>query len=154
MILGRMFDGTVPDAVIPIARDASGAVIGAQRYLWAGRHELSLDLPIRSRTGPNGTDERLTSEVIAWGCDHGVERVSLAFAPFPELFTKRQARTLGVLGTIAFAAVHLIDPMIKVERLYRYLRKFHAFDQERYVMLRWRDTVPVALAALLLEFGK
>ena len=136
MILGRMFDGTVPDAVIPIARDSSGAVIGAQRYLWAGQRELSLDLPIRSRTGPNGTDERLTSEVIAWGVEHGVERVSLAFAPFPELFTKRQARTLGVLGTIAFAGVHLIDPLIKVERLYRYLRKFHAFDQERYAMLR------------------
>lgn len=154
MILGRMFDGSVPDSVIPIARDASGAVIGAQRYLWAGQHELSLDLPIRSRTGPNGVDERLSAEVLAWGADCGVQRVSLAFAPFPELFTNRQAGTLGLMGKLAYAAVHLIDPMIKVERLYRYLRKFHAFDQERYVMLRWRDTVFVATAALLLEFGK
>jgi lysylphosphatidylglycerol synthetase-like protein (DUF2156 family) len=154
MILGRMFDGSVPESVIPIARDASGAVIAAQRYLWAGRSELSLDLPIRSRSAPNGTDERLSAEVVAWGADNGVERVSLAFAPFPELFTNKQAGTLGMLGKIAFAAVHLLDPMIKVERLYRYLRKFHAFDQERYVMLRWRDTVFVALAALLLEFGK
>ena len=30
------------------------------------------------------------------------------------------------------------------ERLYRYLRKFHAFDQQRFVMLRWRQVVPVA----------
>jgi lysylphosphatidylglycerol synthetase-like protein (DUF2156 family) len=154
MILGRMFDGSVPDAVIPVARDASGAVIGAQRYLWAGHNELSLDLPIRSPNSPNGMDERLSAEVVAWGAEHGVERVSLAFAPFPELFTNKQAGELGVLGKIAYAAVHLIDPLIKVERLYRYLRKFHAFDQERYVMLRWRDTVRVALAALLLEFGK
>ena len=154
MILGRMFDGSVPDSVIPIARDESGAVIGAQRYLWAGPNELSLDLPIRSRTGPNGTDERLSAEVVAWGADHGVERVSLAFAPFPELFTNKQDGTLGLLGKIAFAGVHLLDPLIKVERLYRYLRKFHSFDQERYVMLRWRDTVFVALAAMLLEFGR
>jgi lysylphosphatidylglycerol synthetase-like protein (DUF2156 family) len=154
MILGRLFDGSVPDSVIPIARDADGTVIGAQRYLWAGAHELSLDLPIRSRTGPNGVDERISAEVVKWGVDHGVERVSLAFAPFPELFDKRQAGTLGILGKLAYGAVHLIDPMIKVERLYRYLRKFHSFDQERYVMLRWRDTVFVAFAALLLEFGK
>ena len=43
--------------------------------------------------------------------------------------------------------------MIRVERLYLYLRKFHAFDQQRFVMLRWRQVVVVALAALLLEFG-
>jgi lysylphosphatidylglycerol synthetase-like protein (DUF2156 family) len=151
MILGRMFDGTVPDAVIAIARDADAAIVGAQRYLWAGPSDLSLDLPIRSRTAPNGVDERLSAEVVQWGAEHGVERVSLAFAPFPELFGDR--RHLGVLGKIAFRAVHVLDPLISVERLYRYLRKFHSFDQERYVMLRWRDVPAVALAALLLEFG-
>jgi lysylphosphatidylglycerol synthetase-like protein (DUF2156 family) len=150
MILGRMFDGSVPDAVIPIARDASGAVVGAQRYLWAGPSDLSLDLPIRSRTAPNGVDERLSAEVVQWGVEHGVERVSLAFAPFPELFTNR--KHLGVLGHVAYHAVHLLDPLISVERLYRYLRKFHSFDQERYVMLRRRDVLAVAVAALLLEF--
>ncbi|MDT4938710.1 MAG: hypothetical protein QOG80_2381, partial [Pseudonocardiales bacterium] len=151
MILGRMFDGSMPDAVIAIARDGTGAVIGAQRYLWAGVLDLSLDLPIRSRTAPNGVDERLSAEVVKWGAERGVERVSLAFAPFPELFLNRHH--LGLLGKLAYGAVHLLDPLIRVERLYRYLRKFHAFDQERYVLLRWRDVPVVALAALLLEFG-
>jgi len=41
-----------------------------------------------------------------------------------------------------------------VERLYRYLRKFHAFDQQRHVMLRWRQLPRTALALLLLEFGR
>ncbi len=49
---------------------------------------------------------------------------------------------------------HLLDPLISVERLYRYLRKFRAFDQERYVMLRWRQVVVVALALLSLEFTR
>jgi lysylphosphatidylglycerol synthetase-like protein (DUF2156 family) len=49
--------------------------------------------------------------------------------------------------------VHLLDPLISVERLYRYLRKFHAFDQQRYVMLRWRQVVRVAIVLLLLEFS-
>jgi lysylphosphatidylglycerol synthetase-like protein (DUF2156 family) len=151
MILGRLFNGLEPNAVIAIARGEDGEIVAAQRYLWAGKQDLSLDLPIRTHQSPNGTDERLVAETVAWGREHGVERVSLAFAPFPDLFVNR--KNLGSLGKVAYAAVHLLDPLIKVEALYRYLRKFHAFDQERYVMLRWRNTLRVALAALLLEFS-
>jgi lysylphosphatidylglycerol synthetase-like protein (DUF2156 family) len=150
MILGRLFDGRTPDAVLAVARDANGAAVAVHRYLWAGRHDLSLDLPIRSPKASNGVDERIVAEVVQWGKQHGVERISLAFAPFPDLFVNR--RHLGALGKMAYAAVHLLDPLISVERLYRYLRKFHAFDQERFVMLRWRQVVVVALALLLLEF--
>jgi lysylphosphatidylglycerol synthetase-like protein (DUF2156 family) len=151
MILGRLFDGAEPDAVIAVAHDRGGAVVGAHRYLWAGKQDLSLDLPMRVPNAPNGVDERIIAEVVAWGAARGVERVSLAFAPFPDLFANR--RHLGVLGTVGYGLVHLLDPLIRVERLYRYLRKFHAFDQERYVMLRWRQLLRVALALLLLEFG-
>jgi lysylphosphatidylglycerol synthetase-like protein (DUF2156 family) len=49
MILGRLFDGTEPDAVVAVARDATGRIIGAHRYLWAGKQDLSLDLPIRAK---------------------------------------------------------------------------------------------------------
>ncbi|MDT4893119.1 MAG: hypothetical protein QOE97_2154 [Pseudonocardiales bacterium] len=150
MILGRLFDGRSPDAVLALARDAHGSVVAAHRYLWAGQHDLSLDLPIRAPEAPNGVDERLIAETVEWGDGHGVERISLAFAPFPELFVNRGH--LGALGRLAYAAVHLLDPLISVERLYRYLRKFHAFDQERYVMLRWHQVPVVAAAALLLEF--
>jgi lysylphosphatidylglycerol synthetase-like protein (DUF2156 family) len=152
MILGRMFNGNEPEAVIAIARDRSDVLVGAHRYLWAGKQDLSLDLPMRAPGAPNGVDERITAEVLEWGATRGVERLSLAFAPFPDLFANRGH--LGPLGTIAVNLCHLLDPLIKVERLYRYLRKFHAFDQERYVVLRWRQLPRVALALLLLEFGR
>jgi lysylphosphatidylglycerol synthetase-like protein (DUF2156 family) len=96
-------------------------------------------------------DERLIAEVVEWGAAQGIDRVSLAFAPFPDLFANRSH--LGPLGKVGYGLVHLLDPLISVERLYRYLRKFHAFDQERYVMLRWRQVPRVLLALLLLEFG-
>lgn len=150
MILGRMFDGSQPDSVVAVARDADKVVVGAHRYLRAGPADLSLDLPIRSRRAPNGVDERLIAETVAWGAEQGVERVSLAFAPFPDLFASRAE--LGALATLAYGAVHLLDPLIRVEALYRYLRKFHAFDQQRFVMLRWHQIVPIAAALLLLEF--
>jgi lysylphosphatidylglycerol synthetase-like protein (DUF2156 family) len=152
MILGRLFDGTEPDAIVAVARDHDGTLVGAHRYLWAGARDLSLDLPLRVQGAPNGVDERLIAEVVEWGGTRGVERISLAFAPFPELFADRNR--FGVLGRIGYALVHLLDPLIRVEALYRYLRKFHAFDQERYVMLRWRQVPRVALALLLLEFGR
>jgi lysylphosphatidylglycerol synthetase-like protein (DUF2156 family) len=150
MILGRLFDGATPDAVVAVARDASGRAVAMHRYLWAGK-DLTLDLPIRAPGAPNGVDERLIAELVRWGEGDGVERISLAFAPFPDLFD--DPHSLGLLGKFAYHAVHLLDPLISVERLYRYLRKFHAFDQERYVILRWRHIPVVALAALLLEFG-
>lgn len=152
MILGHLFDGREPDAVIAIARCADGRIGGAHRYLWAGKQDLSLDLPIRAAGAPNGIDERLVAETVAWGEEHGVERISLAFAPFPDLFEDRTR--FGAAGSLLYWITHLIDPMISVERLYRYLRKFHAFDQQRFVMLRWRQVVIVAIALLLLEFGR
>ena len=151
MILGRLFDGNEPDAIIAVARDDTATIVGAHRYLWAGKQDLSLDLPMRAEGAPNGVDERLIAEVVDWGATRGVERVSLAFAPFPDLFANRGH--LGALGKVAYGLVHLLDPLISVERLYRYLRKFHAFDQERYVLLRWRQVLRVLVALLLLEFG-
>ena len=151
MILGRLFDGAQPQAVVAIARDRDGCIVAAHRYLWAGKQDLSLDLPIRTEGAPNGVDERIVAEVVGWGAANDVERVSLAFAPFPELFENHAQ--LGLLARVAYHAVHLLDPLISVERLYRYLRKFHAFDQQRYVMLRARNVVRVALVLLLLEFS-
>jgi lysylphosphatidylglycerol synthetase-like protein (DUF2156 family) len=152
MILGRMFDGSADESIVAIARDRDGAIVGAHRYLWAGEHDLSFDLPIRARRAPNGVDERLVAEVVDGSADLGVQRVSLAFAPFPDLFGNRAS--LGWLGRLAAVVVHVFDPFIKVEALYRYLRKFRAFGQQRYVMLRWRNVVRTALALLLLEFGR
>lgn len=151
MILGGLFSGREPDSVIAIARNRHGVLVGAHRYLWAGKQDLSLDFPMRAEGAPNGMDERLIAEVVEWGAAQGVERLSLAFAPFPDLFANR--RHLGLLGKVGYGLAHLLDPLISVERLYRYLRKFNAFDQERYVMLRWRQIVPVLVALLLLEFG-
>jgi lysylphosphatidylglycerol synthetase-like protein (DUF2156 family) len=152
MTLGRPFDGRQPDALVLVARDRHGTVVGSHRYLRAGAKDLSLDVPLRRPGAPNGVDERLIAEAVTWADAHGIARVSLAFAPFPELFAERRHHGLG--GRVAYRLVHLLDPLIKVERLYRYLRKFHAFDQQRHVMLRWRQLPRVALALLLLEFGR
>ncbi|HET8604706.1 MAG TPA: phosphatidylglycerol lysyltransferase domain-containing protein [Marmoricola sp.] len=150
MILGRQFDGSQPAALVVVARDRDGRLVGAHRYLRAGEKDLSLDVPVRAEGAPNGVDERLIVDTVAWAAEHGVRRVSLAFAPFPDLFAERHHLTGR--RRLFLALVHLLDPLIRVERLYRYLRKFHAFDQERFVMLRWAQLPRVAAALLWLEF--
>jgi lysylphosphatidylglycerol synthetase-like protein (DUF2156 family) len=55
---------------------------------------------------------------------------------------------------LAFRAVHLLDRFIRLESLYRFVRKFHSFGDERYVALRPFQVAFVAATALSLEFGK
>lgn len=151
MILDRPLQGDHPGTLIAVARDRSGKIVSAARYATADNgREITLDIPWRVPGAPNGADERLVADMIRWARDHGGQRLSLAFAPFPDLFaTADRSR----LQSAANWGVHLLDPLIKLESLYRYLRKFHAFDQKRYVALRRRQLLPAAFTMLMLEFA-
>jgi lysylphosphatidylglycerol synthetase-like protein (DUF2156 family) len=151
MILDRPLTRTHPGTFVAIARDRSGEAVAVQRYASAdGGRELSLDVPWRKPGSPNGVDERLITDVVAWAERRGARTVSLAFAAFPELFELEQR---NALQHTVYRAVHLLDRLIKVESLYRFVRKFHALGKRRYVALRPLQVVSVALAALLLAFG-
>jgi lysylphosphatidylglycerol synthetase-like protein (DUF2156 family) len=95
-------------------------------------------------------DERLAYDMIEWAKEHGARRVSLSFAAFPSLFEAKPERGFDRVG---YWLAHRLDPLIKLESLYRYLRKFHALGKQRYALLRLRDLVPVIVAMLTLEFG-
>jgi lysylphosphatidylglycerol synthetase-like protein (DUF2156 family) len=151
MILDHLLDGTHANTMIAYARDADGRIVGFQRYAMADKgRELSLDVPYRLPDAPNGTDERLIIDVMAWAHEHNAVRVSLAFAAFPELFASTD-RNIG--QKLAFRAVHELDRFIRLESLYRFLRKFNAFGRGRYVMLRPTQVLFVLVSALTLEFG-
>jgi lysylphosphatidylglycerol synthetase-like protein (DUF2156 family) len=151
MILDRVLDGTHPGTFIALARDRDHRVVAFQRYATAdGGRELSLDVPWRVPGAPNGVDERLIIDVIAWASQGRAASVSLAFAAFPDLFS---ASERNLLQQTAYRAVRMLDRFIKLESLYRFVRKFHSFGPQRYVVLRPLQVVWVAVAALTLEFG-
>jgi lysylphosphatidylglycerol synthetase-like protein (DUF2156 family) len=151
MILDHLLDGTHANTMIAYARDADGRLVGFQRYAMADKgRELSLDVPYRLPDAPNGTDERLIIDVMEWAREREAVRVSLAFAAFPELFGSTD-RNIGQKA--AFRAVHELDRFIRLESLYRFLKKFNAFGAGRYVMLRPTQVAFVLLSALTLEFG-
>ncbi|MEU7628694.1 phosphatidylglycerol lysyltransferase domain-containing protein [Nocardia sp. NPDC049220] len=150
MILDHLLDGRNPNMLVVIANE-NGSPVGFQRYGISGRgRELSLDVPWRRKDAPNGLDERMIVDLVDYSRTHGIQRIALAFAPFPELFAdKRKSRS----GRLIALLVHLGDPLIRLESLYRFLRKFHALADQRYVLVRWREVVVAAAALLTLEFA-
>src|SRR3954466_5531499 len=152
MILDEPLSGVLPGMLIAYARSASGQVVAFHRYASAdGGRELSLDVPWRRPGAPNGVDERLIVEMLEWGAARGARSLSLAFAAFPDLF---ELQRRNIAQRAAYRAVHLLDRFIRLESLYRFVRKFHSFGDERYVALRPFQVAFVAATALTLEFGK
>lgn len=152
MMLGGTLSGRYPGVWLIYGRDRAGRIQAFQRYVAAGGGaDLSLDLPWRRPDAPNGIDERLTVDMVAWARSHGGERVSLAFAPFPDLFGGDRSGDAAVRALRILA--HAGDRLIRLESLYRYVRKFDAMAGRRYVLLPLIDVVPAAAALLTLELA-
>ena len=151
MALGNTLSGTERGIRLIIARDRSGQVQGFQRYVsTGGGSDVSLELPWRRPGAPNGTDERLSVDMIFWAKSSGAQRLSLAFAPFPDLFVKDPTGRPGVRAMQTLT--HLGNRFIRLESLYRYLRKFDALGAPRYVLLSPRHLGPALVILLWLEF--
>jgi lysylphosphatidylglycerol synthetase-like protein (DUF2156 family) len=87
--------------------------------------------------------------MIAWAREHGAKQLSLAFAAFPEIFKDKNR---GRISAVIYTAIHLGDALIALESLYRYLRKFHALGDRRYVMVSLTQVLPLLVVLLSLEF--
>ena len=150
MTLDHALEGRYPGIKLIVARDRDGRVQAFHRYATAGGgSDVTLDVPWRRPGAPNGIDERLSVDMIAYTQSHGGQRLSLAFAGFPEIFDNDQR---SLVDSIYYGLIHLGHSLIKLESLYRYLQKFDSFDQRRYVLLSLRH-IPAALVVLLsLEF--
>jgi lysylphosphatidylglycerol synthetase-like protein (DUF2156 family) len=150
MNLDGVLEGRFPGIQLIIARDAAGHVQGFHRYATAGGgSDITLDVPWRRRGAPNGIDERLSVDMIAAAKDAGAQRVSLSFAAFPEIFDGTRS---GRLQRVFYRLIHILDPLIALESLYRYVRKFHALDERRYALVSMTQLIPLVFVLLSLEF--
>jgi lysylphosphatidylglycerol synthetase-like protein (DUF2156 family) len=150
MNLDGVLEGRFPGTKLIIARDKSGRVQGFHRYATAGDgSDITLDVPWRRPGAPNGIDERLSVDMINAAKEAGAQRVSLAFAAFPEIFDVKQR---GRMQALFYWLIHLLNPLIALESLYRYLRKFRSPDQRRYALVSLRHLVPLIYVMLSLEF--
>jgi lysylphosphatidylglycerol synthetase-like protein (DUF2156 family) len=150
MILDGTLEGRYPGVQLIVARDKVGRVQAFHRYAVAGGgSDISLDVPWRRRGAPNGIDERLSVDMINAAKSFGAQRLSLAFAAFPEIFDDDHR---GRVQSLFYWAIHLGDSLVALESLYRYLRKFHALGDRRYVLLSMTQLVPLLVVLLSFEF--
>ncbi len=151
MILDGLLTGRHPDCLLVVARDAAGRVAGFQRYAPCGE-ALSLDTMRRDRDGVNGLNERMIVDLVAYARAHRIRVVSLNFAAFRTLIDAGEER--GVLERVGYQAMHLLDPFIHLESLYRFNAKFHPGFLPRAVAVPSWSSVPVVAAAMVgMEFG-
>ncbi|WP_131739963.1 phosphatidylglycerol lysyltransferase domain-containing protein, partial [Actinomadura roseirufa] len=151
MNLDELLTGHHPGAVVAVAYGRDGRPVAFQRYAAAGQG-LSLDAMRRAPGGPNGVNERLIADVIGYAGEHGHAVVSLNFAAFRELLESADRTAAEKAG---YRALHLLDPLIAVESLYLFDRKFAPEYRPRSIVFRsWSDIVWLAAALLTLEFGR
>ncbi|EFG79617.1 hypothetical protein HMPREF0591_0498 [Mycobacterium parascrofulaceum ATCC BAA-614] len=150
MNLDGVLEGRFPGIQLIVARDTSGKVQGFHRYATAGGgSDITLDVPWRRRGAPNGIDERLSVDMIMAGKGNGAQRLSLAFAAFPEIFDEKNRNRAQ---RVFYRLIHVLDPLIALESLYRYVRKFHALDARRYALISMTQLVQLLIVLLSLEF--
>lgn len=152
MILDELLTGAHPDCVVVIARDSEGKAIGFQRYAPCGP-ALSLDSMRRDRTGPNGVNERMIVDVVTYARARGVRTVSLNFAAFRSVIDAGDSRSGA--ARLGYRAMHLLDPLIQVESLYRFNAKFQPGYLARGIAFPSVAAIPIVAAAMIgMEFSQ
>jgi lysyl-tRNA synthetase, class II len=86
MSLGRLGDAADPREVVVSAHDADGNPRGLLSFVPWGRRGLSLDVMRRHPEAVSGVTELMVTELVASGRELGVDRISMNFAMFREVF--------------------------------------------------------------------
>jgi lysyl-tRNA synthetase, class II len=151
MALDTLFRLENDDAVFVIGRDAAGAPAGFLHFAATkSGAALSLSSMPRLATTPNGFNEWLVCESIAWAHANGYSRVSLNFAPFAALLTP--GATLSPLQHVERRALLALKGHFQLDNLLHFNRKFMPGWERRFVVYeRRRDLPRVGIAALAAE---
>lgn len=141
------------DELFVIGRDPQGEPRGFLHFAVAGAGSaLSLSSMPRLSTTPNGFNEWLTCEAIAWAREHGFAKVSLNFAAFGALFDP-DVEVSGLRRLERDALLLVRSPLqLQLDNLLRFTKKFLPSWQRRYVLYeRGGDLPRIVVAALTAE---
>jgi lysyl-tRNA synthetase class 2 len=151
MALDALFTLDDEDAVFVVGRDPDGAAAGFLHFAVSrAGNALSLSSMPRLRDTPNGFNEWLICEAIAWAREHGHRRVSLNFAPFAALLAPEA--DLTAVQEIQRRAILTLKGHFQLDNLLLFNRKFFPQWEQRFVVYeRRRDLPRVGIAALAAE---
>ena len=151
MALDALFRLGDKDALFVVGRAPGGAPTGFLHFAiaHAGR-ALSLSSMPRLRPTPNGFNEWLICETVAWAREHGFARISLNFAPFAALLAPEAE--LSRLERLERRALLRLKGRFQFDNLLLFNRKFFPQWERRFVVYERRLDLPrVGIAALAAE---
>jgi len=151
MALDTLFSLDDAEAVFVIGFGPGGRAEGFLHFAMSpASPALSLSSMPRLRSTPNGFNEWLICEAIAWAREHGFTRVSLNFAPFAALLAPEAE--LSGLQEIQRRALLTLKGHFQLDNLLAFNRKFFPRWERRFVVYeRRRDLPRVGVAALAAE---
>ena len=151
MALDALFRLEDPDAVFVVGFDRDGVAGGFLHFaVCRAGSALSLSSMPRRRTTPNGFNEWLVCEAVAWARENGLARVSLNFAPFAALLAPEAE--LSALQRIERGALLRLKGHFQLDNLLLFNRKFFPSWQSRFVVYERRLDLPrIGIAALAAE---
>jgi lysyl-tRNA synthetase class 2 len=146
MALDGLLSGRDAECVVVVARDPDGAPFAFQRYVPCRRGAgLSLDAMRRDRVGPNGVNERLIVDAVAWAAEHGITEISLNFA-FCRALLDDDAEVTGP-RRLQVWLLRRMNPWFQIESLLRFNAKFAPRWVPRYLVYRSLGDLPAVAAA-------
>ncbi len=151
MALDGLLSGRDPQCLVIVARDEDGTAIAFQRYVPCklGRG-LSIDAMRRDPVGPNGINERMIVDIVAWAGEHGISEVSLNFAVFKGLI--EEGADLKFAAAAEAWLVRRLNPYFQIESLLTFSTKFGPRWVPRYLVYRSAgDIVAAGIAAASAE---
>jgi lysyl-tRNA synthetase class 2 len=151
MALDALFRLGDDNALFVVGFGPDGATAGFLHFaLSPAANALSLSSMPRLPQTPNGFNEWLIVETIAWAKEHGYERVSLNFAPFAALLAPEVQLTH--LERMQRRALLSLKGHFQLDNLLAFNRKFFPRWERRFVVVeRRRDLPRVGVAALAAE---
>ena len=151
MALDTLFGLGDDDALFVVGIGPDGAAAGFLHFAVSrASSSLSLSSMPRACSTPNGFNEWLICETIAWARSHGFERVSLNFAPFAALLAP-EAELTG-MQELQRRALLTLKGHFQLDNLLAFNRKFLPRWERRFVVYEKRRDLPrVGIAALAAE---
>jgi lysyl-tRNA synthetase, class II len=151
MTLDALFRLGDEEALFVVGRGPDGAPAGFLHFaVCRAGGALSLSSMPRLRSAPNGFNEWLVCETVAWARTNGFARVSLNFAPFAALLAPEAE--LSRLQRLERRALLRLKGRFQLDNLLLFNRKFFPSWQRRFVVYERRLDLPrVGIAALAAE---
>ena len=151
MALDALFRLEDDDALFVVGFEPDGRAAGFLHFaLSRCGSALSLSSMPRLRSTPNGLNEWLVCEAVAWAREHDFAHVSLNFAPFAALLAPEAE--LSPVQRVERRALLALKGHFQLDNLLLFTRKFGPSWQRRFVVYeRRRDLPRVGIAALAAE---